>query len=177
MYNILQQDIQYVPGVGPKRKEILSKELGIKTFGDLLEYYPYKYVDRSRVFHINELTSEMPFVQVKGQILSFEEFDMGPRKKRIVAHMTDGTGIVDLVWFMHAKQITKNYQVNTEYIVFGKPTIYNGRYQFAHPEVEKVSEVQLTEMGMQWTVCSSSASGISTRCSTRTRGSRRRSWI
>ena len=149
MYNILQQDIQYVPGVGPKRKEILSKELGIKTFGDLLEYYPYKYVDRSRVFHINELTSEMPFVQVKGEILSFEEFDMGPRKKRIVAHMTDGTGIVDLVWFMHAKQITKNYQVNTEYIVFGKPTIYNGRYQFAHPEVEKVSEVQLTEMGMQ----------------------------
>ena len=149
MYNILQQDIQYVPGVGPKRKEILSKELGIKTFGDLLEYYPYKYVDRSRVFHINELTSEMPFVQVKGEILSFEEFDMGPRKKRVVAHMTDGTGIVDLVWFMHAKQITKNYQVNTEYIVFGKPTIYNGRYQFAHPEVEKVSEVQLTEMGMQ----------------------------
>ena len=149
MYTILEQDIQYVPGVGPKRKEILSKELGIKTFGDLLEYYPYKYVDRSRVFHINELTSEMPFVQVKGEILSFEEFDMGPRKKRIVAHMTDGTGIVDLVWFMHAKQITKNYQVNTEYIVFGKPTIYNGRYQFAHPEVEKVSEVQLTEMGMQ----------------------------
>ena len=84
MYDILQQDIQYVPGVGPKRKEILSKELGIKTFGDLLEYYPYKHVDRSKIFHINELTSEMPFVQVKGEILSFEEFDMGPRKKRIV---------------------------------------------------------------------------------------------
>ena len=149
MYDILQQDIKYVPGVGPKRKEILSKELGIETVGDLLEYYPYKYVDRSKIYHISDLSGEMPFMQVKGEILSFEEFDMGPRKKRIVAHMTDGTGIVDLVWFMRAKQITENLRVNTEYIVFGKPTIYNGRYQFAHPEIEKASDIQLTEMGMQ----------------------------
>ena len=84
----------YVPGVGPKRKDILKRELGIETFGDLLEYYPYKYVDRSKVYRISEFTGEMPFVQVKVNILSFEEFEMGPRKKRIVAHATDGTGIV-----------------------------------------------------------------------------------
>ena len=149
MHSILQQDIQYIPGVGPKRKEILSKELGITTVGDLLEYYPYKYVDRSKIYQVSELSGEMPFVQIKGSILSFEEFDMGPRKKRVVAHMSDGTGIVDLVWFMHAQQITKNYKVNTEYIVFGKPTIYNGRYQFAHPEMEKATDIQLSEMGMQ----------------------------
>ncbi|MBR1400852.1 MAG: ATP-dependent DNA helicase RecG [Prevotella sp.] len=149
MHDILQQDIKYVPGVGPKRKELLSKELGIDTFGDLLEYYPYKYVDRSKIYTIGELSGEMPFVQIKGEILSFEEFDMGPRKKRIVAHVTDGTGFADLVWFVRAQQITKNYKVNTEYIIFGKPTVYGGRYQFAHPEIEKAEDLQLSEMGMQ----------------------------
>ncbi|MBQ8701824.1 MAG: ATP-dependent DNA helicase RecG, partial [Prevotella sp.] len=99
MGGILDQDIKYLPGVGPRRKEILSKELGIETFGDLLEYYPYKYVDRSRIYTISKMSGEMPFVQIRGRILSFEEFDMGRRKKRVVAHMTDGTGIIDLVWF------------------------------------------------------------------------------
>ena len=94
---MLDQDITYLPGVGPHRKEILSKELNIHTFGDLLEYYPYKYVDRSRLYRIADLQGTQPFVQIKGQILSFEEFVMGVRKKRIVAHFTDGTGIVDLV--------------------------------------------------------------------------------
>ena len=149
MYDILHQDIKYLPGVGPRRKDILSKELGINTFGDLLEYYPYKYVDRSKIYQISELTGDMPFVQIKGQILSFEEFEMGHRRKRIVAHMTDGTGVVDLVWFGRAQYITSNYKVNTEYIVFGRPTIYNYRYQFAHPDIEKAGDVKLSEMGMQ----------------------------
>ncbi len=149
MYDILHQDIKYLPGVGPRRKDILSKELGINTFGDLLEYYPYKYVDRSEIYQISELTGDMPFVQIKGQILSFEEFEMGHRRKRIVAHMTDGTGVVDLVWFSRAQYITSNYKVNTEYIVFGRPTIYNYRYQFAHPDIEKAGDVKLSEMGMQ----------------------------
>ena len=149
MGGILDQDIKYLPGVGPRRKEILSKELGIETFGDLLEYYPYKYVDRSRIYTISKMSGEMPFVQIRGRILSFEEFDMGRRKKRVVAHMTDGTGIIDLVWFSYAKQITKNYKVNTDYIVFGKPTIYNHRYQIAHPEIELADELRLSEMGMQ----------------------------
>ena len=108
LFDILQQDIKFIPGVGPRRKELLNKELGIETFGDLLEYYPYKYVDRSKIYTIGELVGEMPFVQIKGKILSFEEFDMGPRKKRVVAHVTDGTGFVDLVWFSRAQQITKN---------------------------------------------------------------------
>ena len=149
MLDILQQDIKFVPGVGPHRKDILEKELGVKTFGDLLEYYPYKYVDRSHIYSISDLSGEMPYVQLKGNILSFEEFDMGPRKKRIVAHFTDGSGIVDLVWFARAQQLTKSLRVDTEYIVFGKPSIYGGRYQFAHPEIEKASELTLSDMGMQ----------------------------
>ena len=149
MLDILQQDIKYLPGVGPRRKDILSKELGIETFGDLLEYYPYKYVDRSKIYRISELTGDMPFVQVKGYILGFEEYEMGPRRKRIVAHMTDRTGIVDLVWFQGTQYVYQTVKVGGEYIVFGKPTVYNGRYQFAHPEVEKAEEVELSEMGLQ----------------------------
>jgi ATP-dependent DNA helicase RecG len=149
MTDILQQDIKYVPGVGPRRKDILQKELGIETFGDLLEYYPYKYIDRSKVYRVGEFSGEMPHVQVQVRILSFEEFEMSPRKKRIVAHATDGTGIVDLVWFVHAQQLTKDLKVQTDYLVFGKPTIYSGRYQFAHPEIEKAADVKLSEMGMQ----------------------------
>ena len=147
--NILSQDIMYLPRVGPKRKEILSKELGICSYGDLLEYYPYKYVDRSKIYHISELTSEMPFVQIKGKILSFEEFDTGKRNKRVVGHFSDGFGVVDLVWFRGAQYIYKTFKVGTEYIVFGKPTIYGGRYQFAHPDIEDAKSLQLSEMGMQ----------------------------
>ena len=149
MSNILDQDIMYLPGVGPKKKEILSKELGICSYGDLLEYYPYKYVDRTKVYHISELTNDMPFVQIKGKILSFEEFDTGKRNKRVVAHFSDGFGVVDLVWFRGAQYIYKTYKVNTEYIVFGKPSIYGGRFQFAHPDMDDASNLQLSEMGMQ----------------------------
>lgn len=147
--SILDQDIMYLTGVGPKRKEILHKELNISTWGDLLEYYPYKYVDRSRIYRIDELQGEMPFVQIKGRILSFEEFSMGVRKKRLVAHFTDGHGIVDLVWFQGTQYILKQLTTGEEYIVFGKPGIYGGRYQFTHPEVDKVNDVELSNMGMQ----------------------------
>lgn len=99
MHNILDQDIQYLPGVGPKRKKLLQDELGIENVGQLIEYYPYKYVDRSRIYTVNELTTDMPFVQLRGRILSFEEFDMGIRKKRLVAHFSDGSGVMDMVWF------------------------------------------------------------------------------
>lgn len=100
MTDILQQDIQYLPGVGPNRKKMLNDELGIQTFGDLLQYYPYKHVDRSRLYNIRELTGDMPFVQVKGHILSFETFKMSARKERVVAHFTDGSGkVMDLTWF------------------------------------------------------------------------------
>lgn len=149
MTDFLQQDIQYLPGVGPHRKELLKRELSIASIGDLLEYYPYKYVDRSKIYTIRELSGEMPFMQIKAHILSFEEFNMGARRKRVVAHATDGTGIVDLVWFSHAQKIASKLKVNTEYIIFGKPTVYNGRYQFSHPEVELAADLELNEMGLQ----------------------------
>ena len=149
MSSILDQDIQFLPGIGTKTKEILSKELGIRSYGDLLEYYPYKYVDRSKIFHISELTSDMPFVQLKGKILSYEEVDIGKRNKMLVAHFSDGYGVADLVWFRSAQYIIKNYKVGTEYIVFGKPSTYNGRFQFAHPDIDDASKLQISEMGMQ----------------------------
>lgn len=149
MSSILDQDIQFLPSVGTKTKEILSKELGIRSYGDLLEYYPYKYVDRSKIFHISELTSDMPFVQLKGKILSYEEVDIGKRNKMLVAHFSDGYGVVDLVWFRSAQYIIKSYKVGIEYIVFGKPSAYNGRFQFAHPDMDDASKLQISEMGMQ----------------------------
>lgn len=149
MSSILDQDIQFLPGIGTKTKEILSKELGIRSYGDLLEYYPYKYVDRSKIFHISELTSDMPFVQLKGKILSYEEVDIGKRNKMLVAHFSDGYGVVDLVWFRSAQYIIKSYKVGTEYIVFGKPSAYNGRFRFAHPDIDDASKLQISEMGMQ----------------------------
>ena len=147
--DILSQDIMYMPGVGPNRKDIFNKELDIHTWGDLLENYPYKYVDRSRIYAIHELTGDMPFVQIRGKILSFEEFEMSPRKKRVVAHFSDGRGVVDLVWFSGAQYVYKNYKVNEDYIVFGRPTVYNGRFQFSHPDIDRAQDLQLSEMGMQ----------------------------
>ena len=149
MTDILGQDIMYAPGVGPKRKEMLKKELGIETFGQLLEHYPYKYIDRRHVYFINELMESMSFVQVKGHILGLETFDTGRRNKRLVAHFSDGYGIMDLVWFSKAQYIIKNYAIGKEYIVFGRPTVYGGRFQISHPEIDDAATVRLSEMGMQ----------------------------
>ena len=149
MHSILDQDIMYLPGVGPRKKEILSKELNINTFGDLLEYYPYKYVDRTQIYRIAQLQGDMPYVKLKGRILSFEEFDMGPRRKRLVAHFSDGWNVADLVWFQGTKYILNTYKVGVDYIVFGKPSMYGGRFQIAHPDIDEVTELKLTEMGMQ----------------------------
>ena len=147
--DILSQDIMYLSGVGPKRKDILNQQINVKTWGDMLEYYPYKYVDRSKIYRINELTGDMPYVQIKGKILSFEEYAMGARKKRIVAHFSDGFGVADLVWFNGTKYVYQDYKVGEEYIVFGKPSLFKDRYQIAHPDIEKAANVQLSEMGMQ----------------------------
>ena len=135
MLKQLDQDIKYLKGVGPVRAEVLKKELGIVTFRDLLYYYPYKYVDRSRIYYICEINGSMPYVQLKGQILSFETVGTG-RKTRLVAHFADRTGVVDLVWFQGVKYAQKNYQCRTTYIVFGKPTVFNGQWQMTHPELE-----------------------------------------
>ena len=147
--DILSQDIKFLPGVGPNRKKMLSNELGIETYGDLLEYYPYKYVDRSKVYTIHELTGDMPFVQVVGRIMSFETFPMGPRKERVVAHFTDGTAICDLTWFNGGKYAKQNYKVGIDYLVFGKPTVFNNRINFTHPDLDDASKVDLSTMGLQ----------------------------
>ena len=139
----------YLQGVGPRRKEILSRELGIRTYRDLLEYFPYKYVDRTKVYLISELSPDMPFVQIKGRIIRFEETETGKRRKRIIAHFTDGHGICDLVWFNGTKYVYQNYQLNREYVVFGKPGVFNGRFQFSHPDIDDAAQLQLNDMGMQ----------------------------
>ena len=150
MTDILQQDLQYLAGVGPNRKKMLSQELGIQTFGDLLEYYPYKYVDRSRVYTVHELTGDMPFVQVVGTILSFETFQMSARKERVVGHFSDGTGVMDLVWFgSGGKYAKQSYRIGTEYLVFGKPTVFNNRINITHPDIDEASKVDTSAMGMQ----------------------------
>lgn len=149
MNDILDQDIKFLPGVGPRRRDILEKDINVTTWGQMLEYYPYKYVDRSRIYSIRELSGDMPYVQIKGRILSFEEFATGPRQKRIVAHFSDGVGVVDIVWFRGGQYIYQQYKIGEEYIVFGRPTVFNGRFQFAHPDIDKASELNISQMGLQ----------------------------
>ena len=147
--DILKQDIQYLSGVGPSRKKILGEELGIFTYGDLLNNFPYKYVDRSKVYTVHELTGDMPFVQIVGKILSFETFEMGPRKERVIAHFSDGTGIMDLVWFQGGKYAKQTYKIGVEYVVFGKPTVFNNRINVTHPDMDRADTLELSSMGMQ----------------------------
>lgn len=133
--NILTQDIKYLQGVGPQRAELLDKELGIKTVNDLLTYYPYKYVDRSHIYKICEIDGNMPYVQLCGQILSIESMGEG-KGKRLIAHFSDGTGVVDLVWFQGIKYATNAYKCHKPYLIFGKPNVFGGRINVAHPEIE-----------------------------------------
>ena len=135
------QDIKYLQGVGPTRASLLDKELGIKTFGDLLTYYPYKYVDKTRIYTINEIDASMPYVQIMGKILSCDTIGEG-RGRRLVARFSDGTGVIELVWFQGIKYALKNYDFTIPYIVFGKPTMFGGRLNIAHPEIEKVDPAQ-----------------------------------
>lgn len=133
--HILQTEIQYIPGVGPKRAEILQKELDIFTLGDLLRWYPYRYIDRTRMYYIHEIDQSQAYIQLKGKITAFETFGEG-RKRRLVAHFTDGTGFIDLVWFQGIRFIESKYKFNQEYIVFGKPSLFNGKWNIPHPEID-----------------------------------------
>ena len=133
--SILQTEIQFVPGVGPKRAEILNKEIGIFTVGDLLRWYPYRYIDRSRIYYIHEIDQSAAYIQLKGKITAFETFGEG-RRRRLVAHFSDGTGFVDLVWFQGIRFIEGKYKLNQEYIVFGKPNLFNGKWNIPHPEID-----------------------------------------
>lgn len=148
MLDLDQRDVKYLPGVGPARAALLKSELQISTLQDLLYYFPYKYIDRSRIFQVREVDGTMPYIQLKGKILSFEQIGEG-RKQRLVAHFSDGTGVADLVWFSGIKYTLDRYRPGVEYVVFGKPTIFGGRVNVAHPEIDLEANINLQEMGMQ----------------------------
>ena len=148
MLDLDQRDVKYLPGVGPARAALLKSELQISTLQDLLYYFPYKYIDRSRIFQIKEVDGTMPYIQLKGKILSFEQIGEG-RRQRLVAHFTDGTAVADLVWFSGIKYTLDRYRPGVEYVVFGKPTIFGGRVNVAHPEIDLEANINLSEMGMQ----------------------------
>src|SRR5208283_2924439 len=135
MVQNLQQDIKFIPGVGPKRAELLNKELQIFSFGDLLRYYPYKYIDRSKIFTISEIDPSLAYIQLRGKIKTFVREGKRP-KERLIARFSDGTGTVDLIYFSGINYILSNLKTDVEYILLGKPTLYNGNINFVHPDLE-----------------------------------------
>ena len=144
----LDKELTYLPGIGPKRAELLQKELGLKTWEDLLYYFPYKHIDRSRLYRTSELTSDMPFVQLKGRFISFEQMGEG-RKQRLIGHFTDGYGWVDCVWFNSQQYILKTIKLHTDYILFGRPSLFNERINLNHPDVDAADTLMLSKMSMQ----------------------------
>jgi ATP-dependent DNA helicase RecG len=147
MAEFLDQEIKFLPGVGPKRAELLYKELKLKTFRDLIFYYPYKYIDRTRFYSISEIHAQMPYIQVKGKIRSFESVGTG-RKERLTARFYDDTGTIELIWFRGIKWQKENLKLNKEYIVFGKPSQFGGKLNVVHPEMETPEEQQLKPAGL-----------------------------
>lgn len=141
-------DIKYLPGVGPKRSELLARELNIRSYRDLLYYFPYKYIDRSKTYHINEITGTMPYIQLRGRILAYSTQGEGARR-RLIATFSDGTGSIELVWFKGIRYITERYKTGVEYTLFGKPAFFNGRYNIAHPEIDLVDEIIDRNIGLQ----------------------------
>ena len=135
MSDVLKTSLTYLPGVGPKRAKIFADELGLHSYEDLLHYYPYRYVDRSRFYSIREIRADMPYIQLKGYIRDFILEGSG-RKQRLVASFYDGTSTMELIWFKSIQQIQKIYQLGREYIVFGKPSSFNGRISLVHPEID-----------------------------------------
>ena len=142
------QNIKYIPGVGPKKSEVLKNEINVISWEDLLYYFPYKYIDRSRIFKIREIEGSMPYIQLKGKIHHFETIGEG-RARRITALFYDDTGSIELVWFKALKTIPNLYKVGTEYILFGKPTIFNSKINIAHPELETEDKFFQGEVGVQ----------------------------
>ena len=136
MSGILSQDIKFLSGVGPQKAIILNQELKIFTIGDLIYYFPYKYVDRTKFYAIREIDSSLPFIQVKGRITGMETVGAG-RNQRLVAYLTDGTGILELIWFQGIKFVNQTVKPGIEYIVFGKPTEFNNQFSIVHPELDE----------------------------------------
>jgi len=145
---MLSTDIKYIKGVGPIKADILRRELDIHTVGDLFYHFPYKYIDRSEIHRICDLEEDMPYVQLKGNIVDITTEGEG-RKKRLKATFTDGTGWVDLVWFNQVKYIEKKLKFNKTYILLGKPSMWNNRFTIAHPEIEESEKSAVTKGALQ----------------------------
>lgn len=148
MQEYLKQEIQFLPGVGPKRAELLGNELGIRVFEDLLTYYPYRYVDRSRFYKIAELSSDLPQIQLRGKIHGYSTLGKG-RGKRLVADFRDDTGRLELVWFKGAKWIPEQHPVGKELVVFGRPSVYQRKLNLVHPELEDPAKKQAVSSSLQ----------------------------
>lgn len=147
--DLSMQDIKYLPGVGPKKATLFAAELGIRSVEDLLRHFPYKYVDRSRFYYIHEINGNMPYIQVKGQILKFDKIGEG-KNMRLSAIFTDGKDTIELVWFKGIKFILEKYKTGVTYVVFGKPAPFNGKYNIVHPEIEPGTQKSIDELaGLQ----------------------------
>ena len=147
MLDLDKRSITYLPGVGPMKADILQKEAGISSYEDLLFYFPYKYIDRSRFYKVAEISGNMPYIQLKGQILYFDTLGEG-RSKRLVGKFSDGTGTIDLVWFKGLNYVTDKYRPNTEYIVFGKPTEFGHTYNIPHPDIDSMEQADQVANGL-----------------------------
>lgn len=148
MNDLASLNIKYLPGVGPKRAELLNKELEIFTYLDLLHYYPYKYIDRSKTYKISEIDGAMPYIQLRGRIVSYNTHGEGARR-RLTALFSDGTGVIELVWFKGIRYITDRYKPGTEYTLFGRPTLFNGKFNIAHPELDPIDDRIDNTTGLQ----------------------------
>lgn len=148
MYCDLDIPITYLPGIGPQRAKLLEAELSIKTWRDLLYTFPYKHIDRSRLYKIRELSSEMPFVQVLGQFLSFEEAGEG-RKHRLIGHFWDGEMFMDVTWFQGIRYVKQSVKLRKNYILFGRPGVYGGKISISHPDLDDPESMSLGTMSMQ----------------------------
>lgn len=140
MQHFFDTKIEYLKNVGPAKAELLNKELQIHTFGDLLQHYPFRHEDRTKFHCISEISPDLSYIQIRGRINNIEMLGEG-RKKRLVAHLVDDTGELELVWFKGAQWVLKWLKNGEEYIVFGKPGLFNKKYNIAHPEIEPVAEV------------------------------------
>lgn len=147
MPEFLDQEIKFLPGVGPQRAQLLTKELNIRTFRDLIYYFPFKYIDRTKFYSISEIHAQMPYIQVKGKIRKMETVGSGA-KERLTALFYDNTGSIELIWFRAVKWQKENLKLNKEYIVFGKPTEFGGKINVVHPDLETEEEIQLKPVGL-----------------------------
>ncbi len=148
MQQFLSQDIQFLPGVGPARGDLLRKEINIQTFEDLLYYFPFRYIDKSKYYKVSEINPDLPYIQIKGKIQGYTTLG-GGRKKRLIARFGDETGTIELLWFKGAKWIPENFPPGKEVVVFGKPSLFNNKYNIVHPEMDDPSKTKTVKSSLQ----------------------------